>query len=91
MPTSVAVTREVLDWLEAALAHGAVTIAADGSAALSPSLTKLAAGIQEVLAGGDVDVTIKIPGDPVKRAELQKKFDAMFAAVGKATPVPFAP
>lgn len=79
-----AVTREVLDWLEGLAANGAFVVNADGSGGFSPQVDKLVRAMHTVLAGGDVDVVVKSPGDPALNKELDHKLDAAVGSVAGA-------
>lgn len=75
-----AVSRELLDWLEGLASNGAFVVTADGTGGFSPPVDKLVRAVHTVLAGGEVEVVVKTPGDPGRRQELDASLDAALGA-----------
>jgi hypothetical protein len=87
----VAITREVLAWLEAIVEHGALTVDANGRGDLSPGVKQAVDGLHEVLAGGVIDIRVVTPGDATVRGELDTKLQDAMNASNVGGPQLFAP
>ena len=80
-----AVTREVLDWLEGPSSNGAFVVKPDGSGGFSPQVDKLVRAMHVVLAGGEVEVIVKTPGDEARTTELNGKLKAAQESLSVST------
>lgn len=87
----VAITQEVMAWLEAMMVHGAIVVDTSGRGDLSPGVKQAVEALHEVLAGGTIDVTVVTPGDPSIRADLAQKLQDAMAAANQSSPQVFAP
>ncbi len=87
----VAITREVMAWLEAMMVHGAITVDPSGRGDLSPGVKQVVEALHEVLAGGTIDVRVVTPGDSAIRADLTQKLQDAMGAANQISPQVFAP
>ncbi|MCU0694599.1 MAG: hypothetical protein MUF54_24735 [Polyangiaceae bacterium] len=78
--SGIGVTNELLTWIETLAQRGAFVAAPDGSGSLEPKVDELLRAVHVALAGGDVQVTIKFPGERALSQDLDRKLDAVLKA-----------
>ena len=88
-------TKQVLVWVEALAENGLFVVGPDGAGDFTPEARKMVEALHELLAGGDVEVSVKTPGKASTRDELNAKLEeAMKAANVSAAgggPIVFSP
>ena len=81
MALKVVLMKEAMTYFEALVDNGIFLIDTSGTGDFPPEVKDVVAGLHELLSGGDVEVTIKTPGNPAVRADLDNKLQAALSAV----------
>ena len=79
--TQMPVTRTTLEWFEALYAAGALRYGPDGDISVEPRVREAVAAMHHVLAGAEVTIEVKRPGDTTFE-KLEGLFDR---AIDEAT------
>jgi hypothetical protein len=91
---AVILTNETLAYFESLASHGLMLVNSQGKGDFSPAAKNLVIALHEVLAGGEVQISVQIPGDEIQKNELnlrlKKALDSINAVastdVGGYTP-----
>jgi hypothetical protein len=80
---AVVLTNEALAYFESLASHGLMMVDSQGKGDFSPAAKNLVTALHEVLAGGEVQISVQIPGDSNQKTELdlclQKALDSINA------------
>ncbi|MBI5542758.1 MAG: hypothetical protein HY901_02640 [Deltaproteobacteria bacterium] len=86
--------KELNEYLKATMEHGLVAVDNKGKHELTPRVRAVIDALHEVLAGGEVTISLKTPGNTHRKQLLTEKMNTVLAAASEnpaGSPEPYGP